>query len=175
MVHPGDNRNRMWECMPSNVQQNNFGVSCPAGLIFCNLTQEAQEAFEAIKTFERYQRGARLFTEGEAARRVFVLRDGRVRISVSSAKERRLVLCTLGPGEPIGLDATLAGVNYEVAAEVIEDCDGAFIRRKDLLQFLRTYPDACLQMLRLLSEHLHLAYDRMQEIALIRARRCGPF
>jgi hypothetical protein len=47
----------------------------------------------------------------------------------------------------------------------------AFVRRKDLLHFLRDNRVACLQVVHLLSQDLHQAYDRVRSIGLARGRR----
>jgi len=45
------------------------------------------------------------------------------------------------------------------------------VRRKDLLKFLRNYRVACLQVVHLLSQDLHAAYDRVRSVGLVRTRR----
>jgi hypothetical protein len=46
-----------------------------------------------------------------------------------------------------------------------------FVRRKDLLKFLREHREACLQVVHLLSSDLHTAYERVRSIGLSRTRR----
>jgi hypothetical protein len=46
-----------------------------------------------------------------------------------------------------------------------------FVKRKDLLRFLRDHRDACLQVVHLLSGDLHTAYERVRSIGLSRTRR----
>jgi hypothetical protein len=45
------------------------------------------------------------------------------------------------------------------------------VKRKDLLRFLRQHREACLQVVHLLSQDLHVAYDRVRSIGLGRSRR----
>jgi len=46
-----------------------------------------------------------------------------------------------------------------------------FIRRNELMKFLREHPDVCLQVVRMLSQDLHGAYERVRTIGMVRSRR----
>jgi len=76
-----------------------------------------------------------------------------------------------GPGEILGLSATLAGSQHEITAELLDNAHVATVRRKDLLGFLHEHREACLQVVNLLSEDLHIAYDRVRSLGLGRSRR----
>jgi hypothetical protein len=46
-----------------------------------------------------------------------------------------------------------------------------FVKRKELLKFLRDNPLICMEVVRRLSDDLHGAYERVRSIGLSRARR----
>ena len=139
--------------------------------LFCDLASETLEAFDAIKSVAAVARGTTLFREGQPARRIFVLCEGRARLSVCSESGKRLTLRIASPGEVLGLSASLSGGAYEVTAETLDNGRVAVVKRKDLLQFLREHRDACLHVVHLLSRDLHTAYDRVRSIGLGRNRR----
>jgi len=139
--------------------------------VFCDLEPAALGEFDQIKSLETYPRGTVLFREGQIARGIYLLCRGRVRLSVCSEDGRRLILRTATAGEVLGLSATLAGGLYEVTAEVMEPVQVAEIRRKDLLQFLHEHSDVCLQVVNLLSEDLHEAYDLVRAVGLRNTRQ----
>jgi len=139
--------------------------------LFCDLPPETTRAFEALKSVAACPRGAVLFHEGQPSRGIFVLCDGRAKISVSSESGKRMILRIAGPGEILGLSAALAGSPHEVTAELLDDAHVAAIRRKDLLRFLHEHREACLQVVNLLSQDLHVAYDRVRSLGLGRSRR----
>jgi CRP/FNR family cyclic AMP-dependent transcriptional regulator len=139
--------------------------------VFCDLPHEALEAFDEIKTTESCPKGTFLFREEQPARGIFLLCEGRVRLSVCSESGRRMNLRTAQPGEVLGLSASLSGGNYEITAEALDNVRVAVVRRKDLLHFLREHSDVCLRAVNLLSEDLHVAYDRVRSVGLTRARR----
>lgn len=139
--------------------------------VFCDLPAETLQAFDGIKTFFQFARGAKLFREGQPPRGVYVLCEGRARISVCSESGRRLTLRIAGPGEVLGVSASLSGEPYEVTAEMLDPARVAVVKRRDLLRFLRDHREACLQVVNLLSQDLHVAYDRVRSIGLGRSRR----
>ena len=69
-----------------------------------------------------HARGAKLFSEGDAARNVFVICFGQVKISSTSRDGKTMILKIAGPGDVMGLSAVLANVPHEVTAEAIEPC-----------------------------------------------------
>jgi CRP/FNR family transcriptional regulator, cyclic AMP receptor protein len=141
---------------------------------FCDLPADALQSFNAIKTTSLYPRGATLFGEGRQPKGIFVLCDGRAKLSVCAENGKRLMLRVAGPGEVLGLSSTLSGKPYEITAEALDASQVVFVKRKDLLKFLRDHRDACLQVVHLLSGDLHSAYERVRSIGLSRTRRVKP-
>jgi CRP/FNR family transcriptional regulator len=138
---------------------------------FCDLPSDVLREFDGLKTVVSHPRGTVLFREGQPAREIFVMCGGRGRLSVCSEDGERLMLRVIGPGEILGLSAALAGGCHEMSAELLEDSSVAVIKRKDLLPFLQAHREACLQVVNLLSQDLHFAYDRVRAVGLGRARR----
>lgn len=139
--------------------------------LFCDLPGETSQDFDALKSVSSRPRGTTLFREGQPARGVFILYDGRAKLSVCSESGKQMLLRIAGPGEILGLSAALAGSPHEVTAELLDDAQVAVVKRKDLLQFLHQHRDACLQVVNLLSQDLHVAYDRVRALGLGRSRR----
>ena len=137
----------------------------------CDLPVGALQAFDLIKSVAAYPRGAVLFRQGEAARGIFLLCDGRARLSVCSESGKRLTLRIVGPGEVLGLSACLSGGPCEVTAEMLDNAQVAVVKRRDLVHFLHEHRDACLHVVHLLSQDLHIAYDRVRSVGLARTRR----
>lgn len=160
------------EGMDSVIQPSCLECGERADRAFCDLPADTLRDFDGLKSVLVYPRGTALFREGHAARDIFVLCSGRARLSVCSEAGRRLTLRVAGPGEILGLSAALAGSAHEVTAELLENAQVAVIKRKDLLQFLRGHREACLQVVGLLSQDLHIAYDRVRAVGLGRGRRC---
>lgn len=139
--------------------------------IFCDLPPNALDDLERIAEKIRAARGITLFQEGHAAKGVFLVCRGRVKLSVCSDTGKRLLLGIAETGEVLGLSATLLGIPYEMTAEAVDDTKLVFIKRKDLHHFLREHKEACLHAVRSLSHDLHCAFDRVRMVGLGRSRR----
>jgi CRP/FNR family transcriptional regulator, cyclic AMP receptor protein len=143
-------------------------VTCPhrEDRLFCNLLPAAVQRLSAITSASSYPRGATLFVEGQAARGVFILCTGRVKLSTSSSDGRTLIVRISEPGEVLGLPAAVTGKPYELTADVIESTQANFISRTDFLNFLREHGDVALRVAQQLGETYHAAVAEMRSIGL---------
>ncbi len=143
-------------------------LSCPyrEDRLFCDLPPAAVEALAAITSTAAYPKGATLFVEGQAPRGVFVLCNGKAKLSTSSADGRTLILRISEPGEVLGLPATVTGKPYELTAETIESSQANFISREAFLPFLREHGEAALRVAQQLGETYHSAIAEMRTIGL---------
>jgi CRP/FNR family transcriptional regulator, cyclic AMP receptor protein len=138
---------------------------------FCAMSTDAIRSFDEIKEQSVLGKGALLFAEGRPSRGVYVLCDGRAKLSICSESGKRLMLRVAVPGEVLGLGASLSGEPYEFTAESLDTAQVVFVKRKNLLKFLRDNPAICMEVVRRLSDDLHGAYERVRSIGLNRARR----
>jgi len=132
---------------------------------------ESLKAFDEIKLLASYPRSALLFAEGRPVRGIYILCDGRAKLTICAENSKRLTLRIANPGEVLGLGATLSNTPYEVSAELLDNSQVVFVRRKELLRFLREHPLVCMEVVRMLSQDLHGAYERVRSIAMVRTRR----
>src|SRR5260370_33081425 len=132
--------------------------------LFCNLPSAAVERLSAITSAAVYPKGATLFVEGQAARGVFVLGSGRVKLSTSSADGRTLILRMSESGEGLGLPATVTGKPYELTAGGIEPTQASFIARDDFLRFLREHGEAALRVAQELGATYHCPVGQSRSI-----------
>ena len=135
------------------------------------MSTDALMDFEAIKSIGFYPKRSVLFAEGRPVRGIYILCDGRAKLSICAENGKRLTLRIAGPGELLGLGAAMSNTPYEVTAEVLDDSQVVFVRRKELLKFLRENRAICMQVVCMLSQDLHGAYERVRNIGMIRPRR----
>lgn len=133
---------------------------------FCALSPETVRAFEAVKRTHIYPRGAALFIEGQSPDGIYVLCQGRVKISTSTSDGRTLILRIVEPGEALGLSAIMTGIPYQVTAEALEPCQANFVEREEFTQLLSRHKDACFNVARHLSRYCHHAYAQIRTLGL---------
>ncbi len=135
------------------------------------MSLDALQDFDEIKSIAVYPKGVLLFAEGRPVRGIYLLCDGRARLSICAENGKRMTLRIAGPGEVLGLGAALSNTPYEITAELLDTSQVAFVRRKELLRFLRVHRSICMQVVHMLSQDLHGAYERVRTIGTIRPRR----
>src|ERR1700740_320069 len=104
--------------------------------VFCGLEPDALAAFDQIKSTQTCVKGTVLFRERQVARGIFLVCQGRVRLSLCSESGHRMMVRVAGPGEVLGLSAAVAGGCYEVTAEALDSLEVAVVRGEALLHFL---------------------------------------
>jgi CRP/FNR family transcriptional regulator len=132
---------------------------------------DALQDFDEIKSIAYFPRRAVLFAEGRPVRGIYILCDGRARLSIGSESGKRLTLRIAGPGEVLGLGAVMSHTPYEMTAEVLDDSQVVFVRRREIVKFLREHSTVCMQVVNMLSQDMHGAYERVKNISSIRPRR----
>jgi CRP/FNR family transcriptional regulator len=133
---------------------------------FCDLPRPSLEEMEKIKYASAFPQGAVLFVEGQAARGVYIVCAGRVKLSTTSRDGKTLILRIAQAGEVLGLHATVSGKPYELTAESLQPCQLDFIRRDDFLKFLQNHGDACLHAAQHLSQNCQSAYEMIRSLGL---------
>lgn len=154
----------------SDIPVNFFTCDVAPPRLFTHLSLEASRDFAAIQTVQEVPRGTLLFSEGQAPTAIVMLQSGSARLSVCSSRGERLILRIAKPGELLGLSANVSGKAHEVTAETTIPSQIVFIKRKDFLRFLKEHSDACMQVVQMLSNDVHAAYDRVRAIGMARAR-----
>src|SRR5580692_4336121 len=133
---------------------------------FCQLPAGAVKDFDAIKSTATYPKGALLFVEKQESRGVYVLCQGEVKLSISSAEGKTLILRIARAGELLGLMAAMATLPYEVTAETIHPCQVAFVRREDFLRFVANHPEASQNVVKQMSSQYRGACEQLHTIGL---------
>ncbi len=134
--------------------------------MFCNLTPEALKDFDSIGMLMGHARGAKLFSEGDAARNVFIMCTGQVKISSTSREGKTMILKIAGPGDVLGLSAVLANVAYEVTSEAIEPCQVKAIRKQEFVDFLGKHGIASMHAAQSLSSEYLTVFHDAKRLAL---------
>ena len=134
--------------------------------ILCNLQPDALQALQKITCSTAYPKGAVLFVEGQASRGLYVLCQGKVKLSTCTADGRTLIVKLAAEGDVLGLSATISGKPYELTAQTIEPCQVNFAGREDFLCFLRTHVDACFRVAEQLSDKYNKACKEVRSLGL---------
>jgi CRP/FNR family cyclic AMP-dependent transcriptional regulator len=121
------------------------------------------------------KRGQIFYTPRERAEKLFMLKQGRVRIYRVGPDGREFTLTVVDAGTVFG-EMSLTAQRLENAyAEAMEPSVICAMKRQDLERLVIEKPQVGLKVMSVLSERLSLAEDRMEDIALkeVPARLAG--
>src|SRR5258706_8072928 len=114
----------------------------------------------AIMDEVTFKAGQQLFHEHDQGGTCYILRSGRVELSVIDERKEKLVVDVLEPGELCGEYSLLDGGTRVNTAAAVEDVEALSLERPDFVDFLKRQPDASLDVLKALTKRIRRA-DRL--------------
>ena len=131
--------------------------------LFAGLPGADLDRLAASLTRHRYAKGEVIWIGGEPATDLCIVEQGSVRIVLTSADGREVVLTSLGVGEFFGELALFDGTTGPADVIAQDDCSLLRLKREHMLEFLRNHPHTAEQLLAVLSRRLRetdtLVYD----------------
>jgi CRP/FNR family transcriptional regulator, cyclic AMP receptor protein len=143
-------------------------LTCPQRTehLFCNLSPQAAQRLNEIKSTAVYPKGAMLFIEGQQPRGVFVLCTGKTKLSTSSREGKTIITKISDGGDVLGLNAVISNRPYEVTSEMTEPGQANFIPRDSLMQMLKDFPEVAARVAQQLSRNYYTAYEEIRTLGL---------
>jgi CRP/FNR family transcriptional regulator, cyclic AMP receptor protein len=133
---------------------------------FSGLSSATLTELNRIKHASSYPEGAIVLMEGQAARGIYIVCQGRVKLMTTNSEGKTLIVKIAQPGEILGLQSVVTGKPYELTVETLQPSQLAFISCDQFLRFLKTHGDACLRATQHLSQDCQAAYDVIRSIGL---------
>ena len=130
------------------------------------VSPQTSKAFRELRRMVSYPVGAIVFMEGDPARGVFMVCQGRVKLLTTNREGKSLIIKIAKPGDIIGVNAVISGACQEITAEALQPVELAYIGREEFLQFIKDHGDACLQVAEHLGRDCHSAYEVIRSIGL---------
>ncbi|HLB45426.1 MAG TPA: Crp/Fnr family transcriptional regulator [Anaerolineales bacterium] len=103
---------------------------------------------------DQFEREAVIFYQGDACDRVWLLRQGRVKIVYHEVDGREVILEMISPGEVFG-GAVLFLPQHPATAKAMEDSETISFSSDSYTHFLSVHPQVTLKIIRLLGARLH--------------------
>ncbi len=132
--------------------------------LFHALDEEGARALRAGTEQVRLARGDRLFDEGDAGDRLYVILDGKIKLTRAASDGRENLLSVLGPGEMFGELSLFDPRPRTAAAVAVTDATLAALAHDHLRQWLTGRPDVAMHLLRALAQRLRRANDVMADL-----------
>src|SRR2546430_8506453 len=115
--------------------------------LFASLDDEATRDLRNLLSVRDVPNGAALFRAGDQGDALYLIENGRVRITISDDDKKEIVLAELAQGDFFGEMAIIDGKLRSADATIAEDARLAVVSRENFLGFIHDNPKVALEML----------------------------
>ena len=112
------------------------------------MSQQAVHDFNAMARTTKRRRGEWIFVLGDSADSIYILREGRIKITALAEGGHEVLHDLIGPGEIFGQASLILGIPRTTSAQVLEASLLYEIRRKSFETLLSMYPELSFQLLK---------------------------
>jgi CRP/FNR family cyclic AMP-dependent transcriptional regulator len=130
--------------------------------LFAGLDDAAIQKLCHFLQLEEFEAPRQLFRTGDSGDAMYVIVSGRVRITVTDADGREVILAALGPGDFFGEMAMLDGHGRSADASVVETGQLAVLTRDNFFQFIRSDTAVAVRMLSTVTHRLRRTDDLLR-------------
>jgi CRP-like cAMP-binding protein len=134
--------------------------------IFCDLDPEAFDQLCRYARHSTLKRGEAIFSKGDPGNSLIAVIRGTVKISISSAEGRSVILNLIGPGEIFGEVALLDGLARTADATANSSCEIFVIDRREFIPFVRSQPALAMKFIELLCARVRWTSDQVEQVIL---------
>lgn len=156
-MKPHDNFNIQHKCSACEVRKKGY---------FCDFSANVLDQFESLKLTRIYPKGKTLFTQGQPANGIFVVCQGKAKVSIYSQDGKTVILRVAAPGEVLGLSATISNRSHHATAEAVETCQVNFIAKNDFDKFLEKNTEAARNTIIQITKNYERACGQIRSLAL---------
>jgi|SRR5579872_6097334 CRP/FNR family transcriptional regulator len=136
------------------------------GEMFGKFGPMALKDLSSLSASTSYPANYEVFSEKDAARGVYIVLEGEVKLSINSSDGRRLSLRIARKGEILGLTSALSGQPYEMTAETLYPAKLLPIGRREFLGFVMRHPEAYQVFSEELTREFAMACEQLRTVGL---------
>jgi len=134
--------------------------------LFSELTDDDLREIVKLAVRQVYKKDNMILIEEEIGSTMFIILDGRVKISRISDDGREVILSILSEGDFFGEMSILDGQNRSANVVTLDDSKIMVIRREDFLQMLHDYPQIAINLLKELAGRLRRSDAQIKSLSL---------
>ena len=134
--------------------------------LFSELSDDDLREILKLAMRQVYKKDNMVLIEEEIGSTMFIILDGRVKISRISDDGREVILSILSEGDFFGEMSILDGQNRSANVVTLDDSKIMIIRREDFLQMLHDYPQIAINLLKELAGRLRRSDAQIKSLSL---------
>jgi CRP/FNR family cyclic AMP-dependent transcriptional regulator len=134
--------------------------------IFSELSETDLQKIARASIKQLYRKDNMILIEEEFGSTMFIILNGRVKISRISEDGREVILSILSEGDFFGEMSILDGETRSANVVTLEDSEILVIRREDFLQMLHDFPQIAINLLKELAHRLRKSDSQIKSLSL---------
>ena len=131
--------------------------------VYRRLATEDRAELAAVCQVQCYDRGEKVFAEGDAAEDFFTVVEGRIKVIKGTPDGRMVILEIFGPGDPVGAVAVYEDMPYPATAVAMEPSTCLRLPRNDFYSLLERRPSLVKGLLLAMTHRLVHLTNRLAE------------
>lgn len=143
--------------------QENFLKYVP---IFAELDDETLGKIAKLGVKKQFKKESIVLFENENANTLFVIVNGKVKISRISDEGKEVILTILNESDFFGEMGLLDGMSRSATVTAMEDTELFLIQRNEFLELLHSYPEVAIALLQELTQRLRGADMKIKSLSL---------
>ena len=136
-------------------------------------TGELAKALSAAGEPRSLAAGEALFSYGDAAGGIFLVRHGSLRASLPGRAGRELMRSLVGPGSVLGLSAALCSRSYQCDAVALEPVELTYLPTAQLNDLLRGKPEVGMQAMAIMCDEMSALRQTREHLGRCQNHDCG--
>jgi len=138
--------------------------------LFCELDDEDIQRIADLMVTKRYKKNNLIIFEEDLGRNMFIIKNGRVKISGISDEGGEAIFSILGESEFFGELSIIDGLPRSATVTSIDDVDLWVLNRGDFLEMLQKYPQIAIMLLKELARRIRRSDLQIKSLSLKDAR-----
>lgn len=134
--------------------------------IFSDLDQETLEKIIKSGVIQSFKKNSVILSEEESGSALFVIAEGKVKVSRSSNDEKEVILAILNESDFFGEMSLLDGMARSATVTAIEDSKLFIIQRTEFLDLLKSYPEISIALLTELTKRFRASSMKIKALSL---------
>jgi CRP-like cAMP-binding protein len=139
--------------------------------LFREITQEEIRVIINRARVRRVNSDEFFFMQGDPAESIFVLREGRVKLTQVSPDGQQTLMRVLGPWNLFAIVGFIGGRTYPVSAQAAEPSSAYVWQRENLMDLVNTLPRLTTNVMQMMAESVQEFQERLREMATERVER----
>ena len=135
--------------------------------LFSELADAEIDRVRALARPQRYPARHTIVSQGDESADLFLIIDGRLRVSSCNANGDEVVLAIMGPGEVFGEMALLDGAPRSATVSTLDACQLLVIEAGAFHALLRQMPTLAQSLMKVMARRIRTLSDRTQDVALL--------